>query len=160
MIGPVGLQRFESRIPPGAASFSFGAEALTARYLDGSTLTIFNYPVPSMARDRVDEFRKIPGAVAKRAGPMAAVVLGAPNPEASERLLGQVAYQAQVTWNEPAPGQEMRAMAHGIVTMILLAFAICGMCILGGLVVGGFLVFRRRSSKGQHDQALTTLGLG
>lgn len=159
-IGPVSLAKFEPRIPPGVAGFGYGAEGQIARYRDGSTLTIFNYPTPSMARERAEEFRKIPGAVVKRAGPLAAVVLGAPDTGAADRLLGKVRYQAQVSWNEAPPGFDLRVMSQGIVTMILLALFICGLCIVGGLIVGGFLIARHRNEKPGETGTMIRLDLG
>ena len=57
--------------------FHLGAEAQFGKYKTPKgvlTLAIFNYPTPNMARERAEEFQKIPGAVAKRTGPLVAVI--------------------------------------------------------------------------------------
>ena len=43
-------------------------------------MLIFNYPTPNIARQQLAEFEKLSGAVAKRSGPMVAVVLSPSTP--------------------------------------------------------------------------------
>ena len=50
------------------------------------TLAIFNFPTPNLARDRFQEFQKIPGAVAKRAGPLVAITVDPPDADTAERV--------------------------------------------------------------------------
>src|SRR5262249_24964901 len=72
VIGPEGLQRFASGIPPSVAAFHFGAEAQMGVFHSPKgdiTLSLFNYPTPQMAMQQIAEFQKLPGAVAKRSGP-------------------------------------------------------------------------------------------
>ena len=81
ILGPVSLQRFVPPIAPSVAAFHFGAEAQSGQYQTPKgklTLAIFDYPTPNMARERYDEFAKIPGAVAKRAGSLVAVTVQPP----------------------------------------------------------------------------------
>ena len=66
-------------------------------------LLIFDYPTPSMAREQAQEFTKIPGAVVKRTGPLVAVIIQPPDPDAAERMLAKIKYQANVTLNEKVP---------------------------------------------------------
>ncbi len=57
-------------------------------------MAIFNYPTPQIAMQQVPDFEKLPGAMAKRSGPLVAVVLSPADPDFAERLLAQVRYQA------------------------------------------------------------------
>src|SRR5439155_18846784 len=106
VIGPAGLQMFEPRIPPSVAGFHFGAEAQVGVFhsLKGDlTLAIFNYPTHQIAMQRIAEFEKLPGAVAKRSGPLVAVARAPPDADFAERLLGGIRYQAEVTRDEYVP---------------------------------------------------------
>src|SRR6266496_4806200 len=60
--GPVALARFAPQIPPGAAAFHYGVEAALAKY-DGNTLIVFEYPTQPIARQRIEEFRKLPNII-------------------------------------------------------------------------------------------------
>ncbi|MBM3775874.1 MAG: hypothetical protein FJW37_12040, partial [Acidobacteria bacterium] len=69
IIGPAGLEAFEPRVPPSVAAFHLGSEAQAGVYRTQGgdmKLAIFSYPTPQIAMERVKEFARIPGAVAKR----------------------------------------------------------------------------------------------
>jgi hypothetical protein len=103
ILGPVGLDRFEPRIPPSVAAFHLGAEAQLAKYKSPKgtlSLAIFYYPTPNMARERLVEFQKVPGAMVKRAGPLVAVTIDPPDLDSAERLLAQVKYETNLTWSQ------------------------------------------------------------
>ena len=103
ILGPVSLQRVEPEIPPSVAGFHLGAEAQFGQYQTPKgllKLIIFDYPTPSMAREQAVEFQKIPGAVIKRTGPLVVATVNPPDPDAAERILGKINYQANVTLNE------------------------------------------------------------
>ena len=75
VVGPVSLDRFFGGVAPSMAAFHLGAEAQVGKYQTDKgllTLAIFNYPTPNMARERYQEFQKVPGAVAKRVGTLVA----------------------------------------------------------------------------------------
>ena len=106
--GPASLARFYPSIPPSVAGFHVGAEAQFGTFhgpKGEANLAIFNYPTPQIARDRVVEFEKLPATMAKRSGPLVAVVVGSPDADFAERLVGQVQYQAEVTRDEYVPTQ-------------------------------------------------------
>jgi hypothetical protein len=159
IIGPVSLDRYEGRIGAGTAAFSLGAEAVSADYGSAGRLSIFNYPTPEMARQRTDEFRKLSGAIVKRTGPIVAVILGSSDPDAAERVLAKVNYQAALTWNEPNPDTVVRDAGR----MMLSIFALAG--VLGALAIGAGVMFgllrytRRRYSTTDVDETMITLDL-
>ena len=135
IIGPVSLDRSGAGIPAATAAFHLGAEGQLGKYSTpkGSfNLVIFNYPTPNMARDRFSDFQKLPGVVAKRTGPLVAAISGNPDPDAAERLLSQVRYEANITWNEKVPQNDVKQFSK----MILAMFTLAGLLILGSIVVG------------------------
>jgi hypothetical protein len=159
--GPAGLQKFDSVIPPSVAAFSQGAEAQIGVFHGAkgdATLAVFNYPTHQIAMQRIAEFEKLPGAVAKRSGPLVVVVLAPPDADFAERLLGQVRYQAEVTRDEYVPTKRDNIgvlMINAFILIgILLAFAV-----ISGLAFGGFRAFRRRYRHGEEPEALVTLDL-
>ena len=150
IIGPVSLKEFEPRISPSVAGFHFSAEAQLAKYSTSNgemDLAIFSYPTPHIARERLAEFRMIPGALAKRAGPMVAIIIDAPDDNNAQELLGKINYRATITWDQVEP-----VTAESIADMLLAIFALVGVllvfAIAAGLLFGGSrtLWFRRTGS--------------
>lgn len=146
VLGPVSLERFEPRVPPSIAAFHMGAEAQIGRYSTPKgpmTLAIFSYPTPAMSKKQAEEFRKLSGVLAKRTGPMVALLIGAPDADAGERLLAQVNYQASVSWDETGKSPE-----PNMGDVILNAFLFVGVLILFiiavGAVIGGTKVLGRK----------------
>ena len=83
IVGPAGLAKFDPGIPPSVAAFHMGAEAQLGVFHSPKgdmALAIFNYPTPQIAMQRIGDFERIPGAVAKRSGPFVAVILSPRRP--------------------------------------------------------------------------------
>ena len=159
--GPASLRKFNPGIPPSTAAFHLGAEAQLGVFHGpkGETvLTIFNYPTHQIAMQQAASLGKIPGAEVKRSGPLVAVILSPPDPDAAERLLAQVRYQAEVTRDEYVP-----TLRDNIGNLVVTAFVLTGLllvfCVVSGLAFGGFRAFLRRFRKGEDPDALTTLHL-
>ena len=163
IVGPISLERFEPRIAPSIAAFHYGAEAQLGQYQTPKgkmTLVIFNYPTPGIAREQYDAFSKIPGAVAKRAGPMVAVTIQPPDPDAAERVLAQVTYDANITLNQapPVTAQQVGGM---LITIISLAGLILGLCLIAGIGFGAFRVLLRKFGWNPDERhAMIVLHLG
>ena len=87
--GPNSLQKFHPGISPSVAAFHYGAEAQLGVFRSAKgdiTMSIFNYPTPQIAMAKENDFRNLPGGpVVKRTGPLVAVVLAPPDPDAAER---------------------------------------------------------------------------
>lgn len=161
LLGPVALERFESRIPPSVAAFHYGTEARTALFKTPGgpmRMVLFDYPTPQIAIRQYEEFLKVPGAVAKRSGPMIAVVVSPPDPDFAEHLLSQVRYQASVTMHEYVPTRRDN-VAH----LILTIFKLCGLLLLfalaAGLAVGGVRAIIRRAVAGDSNDPMILLHL-
>jgi hypothetical protein len=161
VIGPAGLERFEPRIAPSLAAFHMGTEAQLARYRTGDgelNLAVFAYPTPQIARERAPEFEKISGAVVKRSGPLVAITVAPPGPDAAERLLARVNYSATVTWNE-RPLKPEPTVAEFLIAVFTMIGLLLGFTILAGV---GYAVLRIAIRKwtGQPDnEPMVTLHL-
>src|SRR5262249_43582196 len=122
------------------------------------TLAIFNYPTPQIAMQKVGDFEKIPGAVAKRTGPMVAVVLSPPDADFAERLLSGIRYQAEVTRDEYVPTRR-----DNIGNLLINAFILIGIllafAVVSGLALGGYRALLRRGHKGEEADAMISLHL-
>ena len=121
-------------------------------------LAIFNYPTPTIARERLAEMQKLPTAIAKRSGPLVAVILAPPNSDDAERLISQVRYQAAISWDQYVPSRR-----DNIGDLVINAFIMIGVLLafstVAGLAFGGFRVLARRVRKEDRD-AMTVLNLG
>ena len=159
--GPVGLQKFDPGIPPSVAGFRLGAEAQLGVFHSPKgemALAIFSYPTPQIAMQKIGEFEKLTGSVAKRSGPLVAVILSPPDPDAAERLLSQVRYEAEVTRSEYVPTRR-----DNIGDLVINAFVLIGIllafAVVSGLFVGGFRAFLRHGKKGDELEPMIMLHL-
>jgi hypothetical protein len=162
ILGPVSLERFEPRIPPSIAGFHLGAEGQLAKYKSAKgplNLAIFYYLTPNMARERLEEFHKIPGAMVKRAGPLVAVIIEPPDLDLAERLLAQVKYEANLTWSTKVPVNEVRGFARTLLNIFVLAGIVLGMCLVAGIAFGGYRILARKMGRQVDPDAMITLGL-
>ncbi|MDQ6707933.1 MAG: hypothetical protein M3Z85_18395 [Acidobacteriota bacterium] len=161
VLGPVSLAKFYPGISPSEAGFHFGAEAQVADFISPAgtlKLAVFSYPTEGIARDRAAAFEKVSRAMAKRAGPLVAVVLAPTDLNEAEKLLSQIRYQASVTQGHrfSPPPENAGVFFINIFKLIgiLLVF-----CILSGLAVGGWrIILRRGGLNGDGDQMIS-LGL-
>lgn len=161
ILGPAALEKFEPRIPPSTAAFHMGAEAQLGAFhtKDGSIqLAVFDYPTPQVAMQRAPEFQKIPGAVVKRSGPLIAVIVAPSDPDAAERLLSLVRYQASVTMSEYVPTRRDNIGDLVINAFILIGFLLV-FSLVAGIAYGGFRALRRRFRKGEEPDAMIQLHL-
>jgi hypothetical protein len=121
-------------------------------------MVIFNYPTPQIAMQRIPDFEKLPGAVAKRSGPLVALVLAPPDPDYAEKLLSQVRYQAVVTLDEYVPSRR-----DNIGDLVINAFVLIGIllafAVISGFALGGYRALRRRSGHGEEADAMISLHL-
>jgi len=167
ILGPAGLAQNAPQIPESAVAFQFGTEGEIARYRvlrnepkSEALVAIFSYPTPQIARQQASAFEKIAGAAVKRTGPLVAVVLGAPDQAAAERLLGQINYEASVTINEPMPlVLRPETAAQMLLSIITLAGIVLAFCLASGLLFGGVRVIARRFGYTDAGTAMTTLHL-
>ncbi len=161
ILGPVSLERFAPKIKPSLAAFHLAAEGQSGRYKTGSgevEMTILNYPTPNMARERQTAFLEV-GALAKRSGPLVAVIATPSNPDDAERILARVQYEAQLTrqaiGTPPAQG-----LANIVLTGFLLSGVVIAASILAGIWLGGFANILKKFGWYTEKEAITVLRLG
>jgi len=163
VIGPAGLAKFAPVIPPSVAAFHYGAEAQLGQFRSAKgdlNLAIFSYPTPQIAMQKEGEFRGIPGGnIVKRSGPLVAVVLNPPDADAAERLLALVKYQAVVTLDQYVPSHKDN-IGNLVINAFTLIGILLGFAVVSGVLFGGLRAFRRRGTRGDEEDALTTLNLG
>lgn len=159
--GPMGLQQFDPAIPPSVAAFHYGTEAILGVFHSPKgdlKLAVFNYPTPQIAMDRLIAFQNLPGAVAKRSGPLVAVVVSPPDADEAERLLALVQYRAEITQQDHIPTRRDN-IGNLVVNAFILAGILLVFCVVGGLGVGGLKILRRRGKDGADADAMITLHL-
>ena len=160
VIGPESLEEFEPGVPPSVAGFHFGVEAFIADYRTpaGNTrMSVYSYPTPHIARERLPEFRMIPGAIVKRTGPLLAVILNPPSPDEAEKLLSRVNYRATISWDEYAITPEP-TLVEILVTSFLLIGGLFLVAILFGAMFGGMRILRlNRNPEAARDDAMIAL---
>jgi len=160
ILGPVSLARFEPRIAPSLAAFHLGTEAQLGRYRTPKgelTLAIFSYPTPNIARERQEEFLKVPGTIAKRSGPLVGVIVQPADPDAAERVLAGVQYAGNLTLNEKVPVNQGLFMYRLFLNIFVLSGVLVGLSIILGIGFGGFRVIRRKLGKPGHDDPFQLL---
>jgi len=161
--GPASLASFLPAIPPSVAAFHYGAEGQMGVFHSSKgdmALVIFSYPTPQIAMQEEPEFRRIPGGnLVKRSGPLVAVVLGPADPDAAERLLARVKYEALVTLNQWVPSHKDN-IGNLVINAFVLIGILLGFSVVSGLAFGGWRAFRRRGNRGEEADGLTTLHLG
>lgn len=156
VIGPRGLAMY---VPLGTddwVGFDHSAETIVARYqVSGKdeTLLVASYPTQQIAADKfAGMMRRFsfdpPGGVpanqnalfGKRVSSIVAIVVGAPSKQDANKLLDQIGYESQVTWNEP----KQTATEPTINTMIVGAFmgtgAVMVLAVAAGIGFGGIRV--------------------
>jgi Family of unknown function (DUF6599) len=159
--GPASLARFDPAISAALAGFHYGAEAQTGVFHSPKgdmTLAIFDYPTPQIAMDKVTDFQKLPGAMAKRAGPLVAVLVSPADPEFAERLLGQIRYEAQVTRDEYVPTQRDN-MGNLLLNICILIGILAAFALLSGVLFGGLRYLVRLARHGEEPEPMITLHL-
>lgn len=146
IIGPVTLEKFEPKITPSLAAFSFGAEAQFGRFRTSggdASLAVFSYPTPQIAKQRLEEFQKYRSLRAKRSGPLVAVSTAPVDPDTAEKLLALVRYEANITWSEST-----KSVEASLAEMILSIFTLAGMlilfCVVAGLAFFGVRIAGRK----------------
>jgi hypothetical protein len=163
ILGPVSLARFEPRIAPSLAAFHLGTEAQLGRYRTPKgdlTLVIFSYPTPNIARERQEEFSKLPGAIAKRSGPWVGVIVQPPDADAAERVLGGVQYAGNLTLNEKVPVNQGLLLYRLFLNIFVLSGVLIALSIIVGVGFGGFRILRRKLGKPGHDDPFQLLRIG
>jgi hypothetical protein len=161
-LGPGALGKIAPQLADSKPGFDEGAEAHFTEYrLDGglAKLVLFYYPSPEMARLHVVAFKSIPGVQVKRSGVLVAVVLPGATEKQADAILGQVEYEAKITWNESPQPDPMPVLYRLLVNIVYLCILLAALCIAAGVMYGMMRLYRRRFGTLEEDEAMTTLHL-
>ncbi len=167
-LGPIGYVRGGGLLPPSLVDFARGAEVLTASYSrhegDGN-LTLIDYPTPQISAEReraVAAFlaagnspaAQWPGQLAgsaapalqtRRSGPLVAITSGSFSSDDAHKLLSDVNYSADVTWNHPQGYiSEVSKTAKLLESIAILFGVLGGAAVLLGIFFGGGRALYRR----------------
>jgi len=145
IVGPAGLAAVEAPLPAAVVDFGRNPEVALGSYQTrqgSATLMLIAYPTPQIAAERlraVAGYRPpaegTPGDgmafLAKRTGPLVALVAGEVSPAEAKSLLDQVNYDAEVTWDE-----RVYSARDNIGNLVMGVFTLIGVLLLFTLVVG------------------------
>lgn len=147
VLGPASLEQIAPEISPSIAAFHFGTEAHYGRYATPNgehKLLLFSYPTPQIARDQFEAFNELGDVVAKRSGPLVAVVPNPPSADEAQRLLARVRYAAEVT-----PDHREPTRSENLGTLLVDIIIFCGLLVIL-MIVGGGIVAGTRILAGQY----------
>ena len=159
-MGATALSALAPPIPADLVDFSVRPEVTLGRYSTFSgeaTLMLIYYPTPQLAADhlrRIDPAhqRKLgESSIAnagtffdKKSGPIIAIAAGPISESDAKDLLGQVNYEANVTWNVNTSFDKNKDLGTLLVNIILLCFILGAMAIVAGVAFGGIRILAKR----------------
>jgi len=171
--GPQSLDALNETVKSPLVDFSLGPEVVVAKEAaaDGvATITLVQYPTNKIAQAQVGNMiewaranRPKPTAGApsepatdavvdrfatRRSGPLVGIVTGKITEGDARKILEDINYDAEVTWNEAAPTPKDN-VGNLIYNIMLLAFIISGFMIVLGIAFGGFRVAMNRFFPGR-----------
>jgi hypothetical protein len=172
--GPLAYANTGLQISPQTVDFARGAELMTAKVRSDAgvaDLVLVNYPTPQIAMDRIKAFQtanpKDQNATyaVKRSGPIVATVVGSISEGDARKLLSQVNYEAEVTWNEYTGLGKKDNIGSIVVGAITLAFIVFTGSLGFGAIFGfGRVFFRKilpaRFAPREEQAEFTRLHLG
>jgi len=167
-LGPAAYVRSGGALPAPLVGFDRGAETLSAAYTSPSgdgMLTLINFPTPQLAAERqraIEAFLKAGNSpqaawpqpladssaqslLCRRSGPIVAIASGSLSEAEAHKLIGQVNYLADITWNNPAGyNSEVSKTAHVLLSIVALAAILCVAALIVGVFLGGGRALYRR----------------
>ena len=164
VMGPLALGQIDSPVATNLVDFGESAEASLARYQTPSgeaTLMLISFPTPQLAAENLRRIEaahqlasqngsgisEIAGSGTffdKRTGPIVAIASGGISDSDAKALLGQVNYEANVTWNTPSDNTEVRQLYSLILNIVVLCAILAGLAIIAGVAFGGVRILVKR----------------
>jgi hypothetical protein len=163
VMGPLALAELETPVSAEFVDFGTSAEASLAHYTTPSgeaTLMLISYPTPQLAADhlkRIDAAHQLAQPQAgissiagsgtffdKRTGPIVAIATGGISESDAKALLGNVNYEATVTWNTPTESGQVHDLYMLILNIVVLCAILAGLAIIAGVAFGGFRILMKR----------------
>jgi hypothetical protein len=152
ILGPQALMAVKAPLTAEQIDFKVEPEVLTQDYSskDGPlTLTVIDYPTPQIAGERLRALQSSPspgsaGLLARRSGPLVAVVTGATGSSDARNLLNSVNYEAEVTWDQATSVSKRDNIGNLIVGVFTLIGILLLISIIFGVFFGGIRVLLNR----------------
>jgi hypothetical protein len=134
-----------------AAGFSFGAEAMLARYSGpgkgSGVLLLLEYPTPQLAEQHIHHLDEVLPVTAKqqglnivRKGSLLSMVLSPSSADYAKSLREAVGYETQVTWNEPSQTLTDPPIASTMVKIFVGTGVFMVIAVVLGIAFGGVRV--------------------
>jgi hypothetical protein len=147
LFGPAAYSALNINVSFELIDFSKSPQLLWARIngegAGSAEILLVEYPTPHIAMDKIAAFEQLAPpfgggtSMARRSGPIIALVRGNISPGDAKRILASVNYDANVTWNENA-GQGKRDNIGNVVVAALTLAAILFLISVGAGAVFGF----------------------
>jgi hypothetical protein len=163
VMGPIALATMEPPVSADLVDFGASSEVSIAHYSTPSgeaTLMLISYPTPQLAADhlrRIDSAHQLAQPQAgvatvggsgtffdKRTGPIVAIATGGISDSDAKSLLGNVNYEASVTWNTPSENAQVRDLYMLILNIVVLCAILAGLAIIAGVAFGGIRILMKR----------------
>jgi hypothetical protein len=146
-LGPLDYQATGGILPAATVGFDKSAETATAKYKNGGTLTLIEYPTPQIAADRgraIEAGLKQPtessatGTVkVRREGPLLIVATGAWKPDAAQAMVDGIHLRDVMSFDKPMP-LEFHAEVQKTFSLLTSIAILCGVGALAAIVLGLF----------------------
>ncbi|HEX4005356.1 MAG TPA: DUF6599 family protein [Acidobacteriaceae bacterium] len=172
-IGPAAYAATGGAFPASVLHFDQDEEALTAQYGPAgaqATLTLVMYPTPQMAEAHLNAMQSAAQrghgiGLAKRSGPLLAVVSGNFPAQKAQTLLDSIHFDDTVTINHPegyvSEGAKLYRLLYGIT---VLTMVLAGAAVLLGVFLGGgramLRILRGKSASTLSEEEFISLHLG
>lgn len=163
VMGPAALNALAAPVSADLVDFGASSEVTLAHYDTPSgeaTLTLISYPTNQMAANhlrRIDADHQLAQPQAgisavegegsfhdKRTGPLVAIVTGSISNSDAKSLLGQVNYDARVTWETPSENAQVHDLTSLIFNIVILCAIIGAFAIVAGVAFGGIRILMKR----------------
>jgi hypothetical protein len=80
----------------------------------------------------------------KRTGTLIAIASGPASASDAKSLLGQVNWEAKVTWNTPSENAQVRDLYMLILNIVVLCAILAGLAIVAGVAFGGIRILMKK----------------
>ena len=137
-LGPAGYAAMNGVLPADSIGFDKSAEAVTAKYRNGGTLTLLLYPTPQIAGDHERAAQSVLSqATVRREGPLVAVATGGWPSGLAQKTVDSVHLPMETSFDRPMPLEFHTEIAKTYTLLESIAM-FCGVGALAAIVLGLF----------------------
>ncbi len=164
VFGPVALTAIGSPVNAALVDFNFKPEVIVGKRTSGGStadVMLIAYPTPQIAGERLKAIQAANANigtqtfVAKRTGPIVALVKGQISESDAKSILSGVSYEAEVTWNENTGLSKRDNIGNIVVAACILAGLIFLASVGTGAVFGfGRIILTRLFPKRYKDRTV------